>query len=143
MNPSWIFYDRNPKGTNKIEEINKKVKKYQDDIVEGQRGRLVSKIVKMSMDVIVPDSPRDENGNVIDSNFTFKYYRSHYWDNVDLRDDALVNNPVFHNKLEYFFGDRIYIVICHSQQLYQVVQYLPASGNRLFQYMPCNLSKCS
>ena len=30
--------------------------------------QLVSKIVKMSMDVIVPDSPRDENGNVIDSN---------------------------------------------------------------------------
>ena len=95
--------------TSKIENINKKVKDYQDNIVEGQQGRLVSKIVKMSMDVIVPDSPKDENGNMIDSNFTFKYYRGHYWDNVDLTDDALVNNPVFHNKLEYFFGDRMMV----------------------------------
>ena len=95
--------------TDNMEVINKKVKDYQDDIIISQKGKLVSKIVKMSMDIVVPDSPKDEKGNIIDSNFTFKYYRGHYWDNVDLGDDALVNNPVFHNKLEYFFGDRMMI----------------------------------
>ena len=95
--------------TEKIESINKNVKDYQDNIIETNKGMLVSKIVKMSMDIEVPESPRDENGNIIDSNFTFKYYRKHYWDNVDLTDDALVNNPVFHNKLEYYFGDRMMV----------------------------------
>jgi hypothetical protein len=95
--------------TEKIESINKNVKDYQDNIIETNKGKLVSKIVKMSMDIEVPESPRDENGNIIDSNFTFKYYRKHYWDNVDLTDDALVNNPVFHNKLEYYFGDRMMV----------------------------------
>ena len=85
------------------------MKDYQDNIIETHKGKLVSKIVKMSMDIEVPESPRDENGIIIDSNFSFKYYRKHYWDNVDLTDDALVNNPVFHNKLEYFFGERMMV----------------------------------
>ena len=95
--------------SDKMDAINEKVKAYQDDIIEKQEGKLVSKIVRMSMDVVIPASPRDDKGVIIDSNFTFKYYRNHYWDNVDLKDDALVNNPVFHNKLEYFFGDRMMI----------------------------------
>ena len=61
------------------------------------------------MDVDIPDPPKDANGNIIDSSFSFRYYRDHYWDNVDLTNDALVNNPVFHNKLEYYFGQNMMI----------------------------------
>jgi len=61
------------------------------------------------MEIDVPPAPRDDQGNIIDSNFSFKYYRSHYWDNVDLNDDALVNNPVFHNKLKTYFGQRLMV----------------------------------
>jgi len=95
--------------TKSMEIINKKVKKYQDDLIEEHKSKLVSKIVKMSMDVDIPESPKDANGNIIDSSFSFRYYRDHYWDNVDLTNDALVNNPVFHNKLEYYFGQNMMI----------------------------------
>ena len=63
----------------------------------------------MSMEIEVPPPPKDANGNIIDSNFSFNYYRSHFWDNVDLTDDALVNNPVFHNKLKTYFGERMMV----------------------------------
>jgi thiol-disulfide isomerase/thioredoxin len=70
---------------------------------------LVGKIVKMSLDVEVPEAPKNENGAIIDSNFRYKYYFEHYWDNVDLTADALVNNPIFHNKLEFYFGKNMMI----------------------------------
>jgi thiol-disulfide isomerase/thioredoxin len=63
----------------------------------------------MSREISIPESPKDEAGRVLDSNFRFKYYRKHFWDNVDLNDDALVNNPVFHNKLEFYFGKNMCI----------------------------------
>ena len=95
--------------TDKIDAINKEVEAYQKNLVEQFKGKLVSKIVKMSMEVEIPEAPRDKNDSIIDKDFKFKYYRSHYWDNVDFTDDALVNNPVFHNKLEYYFGKNMMI----------------------------------
>ena len=88
----------------KIDAINKEVLAYQNDLIAKNPGKLVSKIVKMSIDVIIPDAPKDEKGRIKDSSFQFRYFQSHYWDNVDLLDERLVNNPIFHNKLEYYFS---------------------------------------
>jgi thiol-disulfide isomerase/thioredoxin len=90
-----------------IEKINMDVMSYRDSIIEMHKGKLVSKIIKMSVDIKVPDSPMDENGNIIDSNFTYKYMLNHYWDNVDLTDDALINFELFEKKIEFYFNRMI------------------------------------
>ena len=95
--------------TDKIEKMNKEVEDYQLKLISENPTKLVGKIVKMSRDVSIPESPRDEAGRIIDSNFRYKFYRDHFWDNVDLNDDALVNTPVFHNKLEFYFGKNMCI----------------------------------
>ena len=95
--------------TDEINAINKTVEKYQLDLISKNTNTLASKIVKMSRDVIVPEAPKDSKGNITDSNFRFNYYRKHYWDNIDLLDERLVNNPVFHNKLEYYFGKNMMV----------------------------------
>lgn len=105
--------------TAQIDAINKEVIAYQNNLIETHKTMLVSKIVKMSMDIEIPEAPKDEKGNVIDSNFRFNYFRAHYWDNIDLKDDRLVNTPVFHSKLEYYFGKNMMIqhwdtVISHA-----------------------------
>jgi thiol-disulfide isomerase/thioredoxin len=63
----------------------------------------------MTIDVEVPEAPKDENGKIIDSNFRYNYYRKHYWDNVDFSDDRFVNTPDFHSKLEYLFSNKVTI----------------------------------
>jgi thiol-disulfide isomerase/thioredoxin len=93
----------------KIDAINKEVTDYQKNLINTHKTMLVAKIVKMSMDIDVPEAPKDEKGNIIDSNYRFNYFRAHYWDNIDLNDDRLVNTPVFHSKLEYYFGKNMMI----------------------------------
>ena len=95
--------------SDKIDALNKEVIDYQNNLIKTNPTKLVSKIVKMSMDIDIPEAPKDEKGNVIDSNFRFNYFRTHFWDNVDLSDDRLVNTPVFHSKLEYYFGKNMMI----------------------------------
>jgi thiol-disulfide isomerase/thioredoxin len=95
--------------TEEIKSVNAGVQAYQENIIAENDGMLVAKIVKMSTEVDIPEAPVDENGVITDSNFRFLFYRNHYWDNVDLTDDALVNNPIFHNKLEYFFGQKMMV----------------------------------
>jgi thiol-disulfide isomerase/thioredoxin len=88
----------------KIDLINKDVIDYQTNLIKVNPGKLVAKIVKMSMDINIPEPPKDAKGVVLDSNFKFNYFRNHYWDHVDLQDDRLVNTPIFHSKLEFYFG---------------------------------------
>jgi thiol-disulfide isomerase/thioredoxin len=95
--------------TTNIDALNKEVIDYQNNLIKNNPGKLVSKIVKMSMDIDIPEAPKDEKGNIIDSNFRFNYFRTHFWDNVDLTDDRLVNTPIFHSKLEYYFGKNMMI----------------------------------
>lgn len=95
--------------TTQIDVISKEVSDYQKDIMAKHPTKLVSKMILMSIDVTIPDAPRDENGNITDSNFQFNYYRSHYFDNIDLTDSRLVNFPLFHNKLENYFSSRMMV----------------------------------
>ncbi len=92
-----------------IDKVSKDVKAYQLNLIETHKTRLVSKIVKMSMEIEIPESPKDANGKQIDSLWAYKYYRTHYFDNVDLKDDRLVNTPLFHSKLESYFGKNMMI----------------------------------
>lgn len=89
--------------TVQIESATKAVEDYQNSIVTTHWDKLIGRIVKMSMDVKIPDAPVDANGKIIDSNFRFLYYRSHYFDNIDLKDDRLVRTPIFHNKFSNYF----------------------------------------
>lgn len=95
--------------TTQIDNISKEVTDYQKDIIEKHPTKLVSKMILMSIDVTIPDAPKDENGNITDSNFQFNYYRSHYFDNIDLKDSRLVNFSVFHSKLENYFSSRMMV----------------------------------
>ena len=87
-----------------IKKLNDEVVAYQNNLIKTHKNKFVSKLVQMSMDVQIPDAPKDENGKIKDSLFAYKYYKAHFWDNTDLKDDRLLNTPVFHNKLAQYFG---------------------------------------
>lgn len=95
--------------SNQIDALNKEVVTYQKNLIKDNPNLLVAKLVNMSMEIEVPEAPKDEKGNILDSNFRFNYFRSHYWDNVDLKDDRLVNSPIFHSKIEYLFSKNMMI----------------------------------
>ncbi len=92
-----------------LENITKNVIAYQKNIVNNNPSTLVGKIVKMSMDVDIPESPKKSDGSLLDSNFSYNYFRDHYFDNIDLNEDNLLNTPVFHNKLEFYFSPKMLI----------------------------------
>lgn len=95
--------------TAKIDETTKNVTDYQNNIIKNNPSKFVSKIIKMSMDIDIPEAPKDDLGNLVDSNFRFTYYRAHYFDNFDFNDDRIVRTPVFHNKLENYFSKNMMI----------------------------------
>ncbi|MBU2018122.1 MAG: redoxin domain-containing protein [Bacteroidetes bacterium] len=90
--------------TEQIENISKEVLAYQKSLISQNPNKLVSKIVQMSLEIEIPEAPKDENGKAIDSLFAYHYYRDHFFDNIDLTDDRVVNMPIFNAKLSTYFG---------------------------------------
>ncbi len=91
----------------KIEGLNKEVEDYRNNLLKNHGDMLATKILKMSFEVEVPDAPVDENGEPLEENFRYKYYKEHYWDNIDLADDRLVRTKIFGEKLDYYFSKRM------------------------------------
>ncbi len=88
----------------KMDAVSKEVVAYQKNLILVNNTKLVSKIVKMGMDIVIPESPRDASGKQLDTLFSYHFYRDHFFDNIDLNDGRLVNTPLFHTKLETYFG---------------------------------------
>jgi thiol-disulfide isomerase/thioredoxin len=59
----------------------------------------VSDFLQTTVDVVVPDPPRDEKGAVIDSSWQYYYYRNHYFDNFNIADPRLIRTPFFEEKI--------------------------------------------
>lgn len=85
-----------------LKNIDAKVKEQRNNVITQNPDLFYGKLIKAMKEIDVPDFPRDAAGKVIDSAWQWRYYKAHYWDNTDLRDDRLLRCPVLHNKLKTF-----------------------------------------
>jgi len=97
----------NPESTeklkNELKKVDTDVKAKREGIVRDYPQLFYAKLIKAMKDPEVPEFPKDASGKIIDSTFQWRWYKSHYWDNLDMNDDRLLRTPIFHNKLKQFF----------------------------------------
>jgi peroxiredoxin len=86
---------------NKMTDIGKSVTDYKTKFIAAQPEMLLSKVFKTSQEPEVPEAPLLESG-VKDSTFAYRYFKSHYFDNVDFADARLLRTPLFHTKLDTY-----------------------------------------
>lgn len=82
-------------------KMNDEVIAFQKNLVAKNPDLLVSKLVKMSLEVEVPEAPADstEEGKKV---WRYYYYRNHYWDNIDLTDPRMIRDPGYHRLLDTY-----------------------------------------
>ncbi len=78
-----------------LDALNKKVKKYQLDLIEKHPASMAAKIVNASLEVEVPDFGTSDE----DRRNRFYFIRDHWFDNVDLSDPCLIRTSLLHNKV--------------------------------------------
>lgn len=90
-------------------KINEKVMAYQDDIIARYPATLTARIFRASKPVKVPDPPKKADGT-IDSTFQLRWYREHFFDNMDLADDAFIRMPrsIYQEKIGEYL-DKLYV----------------------------------
>jgi hypothetical protein len=81
----------------KMKILDKEVKDYQKVHLFGNPNLLGSKILRMSIDPIIPEEVKSND------TIRYNYILNHYWDNIDLSDNRIIHSPVYHKKLDNFF----------------------------------------
>lgn len=85
------------------EGIDKEITAYWDNIINSPKKTLLASVLKAMKEIDVPDAPKDDKGNITDSTFQFRYYREHFFDNVDFSDERLLRTPILESKIDAFF----------------------------------------
>lgn len=81
--------------------IDKKVKKFKNDFIIKHPSTFVAKLFKAMEEPEVPEIPTLANGRK-DSTFSFRYYKAHYFDNMDFTDDRMLRTPIFHTRIKQY-----------------------------------------
>ena len=80
-----------------IDKIDLEVKKYRQEFIKINDDKFFSKIVIATTEPIIPKAPKDA-----DKSFQFRYYKKHFWDNIDFSDERMLRTPIFFNKMDQF-----------------------------------------
>lgn len=85
----------------KLTALGKEVTDYKTKYINDYPDFLLSKVFKTSQEPQVPEAPMLPDGRK-DSTFAYRYYKAHYFDNVDFSDARLLRTPLFHTKLDTY-----------------------------------------
>ena len=123
---------------NIIRSIGKEITVGQRELYEAHKDKFIGTMIRLSMDAELPEPPKDANGVITDSSYVYNYYIKHYWDDIPLKDAAIVRTPIFHNKLDKFFSKNGLIQIPdtitkHAKILIDQMDFAD-QNNKVFQY---------
>ena len=137
MDSSKVEADKK-KYRDELVELNKSIVTFRKDFIAKYPNLLVSKIFKAMTELDaadIPKSPTLPNGRP-DSTFPFRYYKAHFWDNIDLNDDRLIRTPIFHNKLEQYIKQlTIQIPDSINKETDKLIAKIKDPKSELFKYI--------
>ncbi len=80
--------------TNILKGYEADIKSYREKIFKEHADLYVTKTFKAVEEIVVPEDVPDKE--------KFYYYRSHYFDFIDLKDDRLMRTPILEKKVNYY-----------------------------------------
>ena len=89
-----------------IRTIQKEMGTYRDQFIRDNADSFTAKLLKAASEPDIPPAPRLPNGRV-DSLFAYRYYKAHYFDNLDLTDERMIRTPLLAPRLERYFSDLV------------------------------------
>ena len=90
----------------KLTTLNNEVTAYQKKLIAEHPDMLVSKLIKMTMDIELPEAPAGMTDDE-KKKWSYYYYRSHYWDNCDLSDSRMVRDQAYHKLIEKYVSQTL------------------------------------
>lgn len=115
-----------------------KMKKYLNNVIESNKGTLLSLLVKAMLPVEVPDFvvpaniPNPDSVRWIRS---YMYNKDHFFDNIDLTDERLLRTPILQTRLNVFFTNVVIQLADSINKEIDVLIKKCISNYKIFQFV--------
>ena len=88
----------------KMQNLTKERLEFLEKTIDENSNLFVSKFIKAIIppETYVPEPPRDDEGNVTDREFQYRWYRAHFFDNLNIFDPDMLRTPFYEDKLLEF-----------------------------------------
>jgi hypothetical protein len=96
---------KKPEIRTELQALNQERMDYLQKTIDANKGLFVAKFLQtlIPVDSKLPDYPRDGAGNITDSTYLYRWYRAHFFDNLNIYDPEMLLTPFYDEKLlEYF-----------------------------------------
>jgi len=89
---------------NRVNAINEDVKKFDASFMAKNKGTFVYDFMNLRTEKYPPSVPKASNGRP-DSNYQYYWYKSHYFDGVNFKDERIMYTPFFATRLKKYFDE--------------------------------------
>jgi peroxiredoxin len=121
----------------KMSAIDKEVKDYRLGFIKTHPKTFVSTLVKAMIEPEIPEAPLLENGKK-DTTFAFRYYKTHFFDNIDFSDERLLRTPIFHPKIKQYMDKLTIQNPAEPDSIFKSADYIIDKGKanpEVFKYL--------
>ncbi|MCX8489666.1 MAG: thioredoxin-like domain-containing protein [Cyclobacteriaceae bacterium] len=92
LRDSTLNEDQKKDARASFSKINDRVMAFHNELMEKHPTSMTARLLKVTKQIEIPNPPQKADGS-IDSTFQLKYYRQHFFDNLDLADEAMIRLP--------------------------------------------------
>jgi len=85
-----------------IVQLNNEIIDYKLNIARERPFSFLAMLINAMKEPVITEVPTLPNGRK-NSTYAYRYFKEHYWDDMNLTDNRLIRTPVFHNKLKKYF----------------------------------------
>jgi thiol-disulfide isomerase/thioredoxin len=103
----------------KIKELNDEVKKYENDFMAKAKGTFLYDVLNLKTEKEWDQKPK----NKADSVYQYYYYKSHFFDGINFKDDRIARTPFFDDRLKKYFDN---VILMHPDTVIQEIDKLMA-----------------
>lgn len=117
-----------------LRNLGKEIEDYSQKIIDNNPDLFFAKVLSMTKPITIPDPPKDDKGNIIDSSFQLRYNQKHFFDNIDFSDDRVLRTPIFHQKIEDYMK---HLTLPHPDSLIKAIDFIldkTKASDELFRY---------
>lgn len=113
----------------KLKELNADVKKFETDFMASVKGTFVYDVLNLKTEKEPTEIPKAKNGRP-DSLYQYYYYKNHYFDGVDFKDERIIRTPFFDDRVKKYFDN---VVVQHPDTVIKELDKILVACNE------CNL----
>ena len=88
--------------TEKQKLFNDETVKFETDFITKNKGSFICDFLNLTKEKYPDNIPKAKNGRP-DSVYQYYYYKSHYFDGINLNDDRIINTPFFGERAKKYF----------------------------------------